>query len=176
MLGERGATWRDGTDESIRGEAADVLSSWSLTVAIPVLVGAALVTTVAGAKLSELGDVLLDRLPLGEALFGAVFFGGIISLSGIVMTDTAGASGYPQLAFSNAVGGVAAQTMAIGVADAFYRPANEEHAAGSAPNMMSGAVVAGMLTIVLLARHASRCSACTRRRSSCSSCTCSVCD
>lgn len=130
-----------------------MLSTWSLTVAIPALVVAAIVTTLGGVKLSEYGDILADRLHLGEALFGAVFFGGMISLSGIVMTATAGAAGYPQLAFSNAVGGVAAQTMAIGVADAFYRPANLEHAAGSAPNMMSGALVAGLLTLVLLAQH-----------------------
>jgi len=46
---------------------------------------------------------------------------------------------------------VAAQLLAIGVADLFYRPANLEHAAGSAPNLVSGVLVAGLLTLVLIA-------------------------
>ena len=123
---------------------------WPLWVAITVLCGAAAVTVFAGARLSNLGDVLADRLGLGEALFGALFFGAIISLSGIVMTATAGLQDLPKLAFSNAVGGVAAQTVVIAIADTAYRKANLEHAAASLPNMLFTTLVVTMLTSVLL--------------------------
>lgn len=126
---------------------------WPVHVAIAVLVAAAGATLWSGVRLSALGDVLADRFGLGEALFGAVFFGAMISLSGIVMTATAGASGYPSLAFNNAVGGVAAQTAALGVADAVYRKANLEHAAASLSNMLFGTLVVVLLTMVLFIRQ-----------------------
>jgi cation:H+ antiporter len=125
-------------------------STWPLWVAICVIAAAALVTAVAGFWLTSIGDTLADRLKIGEALFGAIFFGAIISISGIVMTATAGAQGYPRLAYSNAVGGVAAQTVALGVADLVYKKANLEHAAASLPNALSATLVLSLLTMVLL--------------------------
>jgi hypothetical protein len=45
------------------------------------------------------------------------------------MTAVTAASDNPELAYSNAVGGIAAQTTAIAVADLVYWRANLEHAA-----------------------------------------------
>ncbi len=129
------------------------MGAWPLWLALLVLAGAALLTIVGGARLSALGDVLADRLGVGEALFGAVCFGAVISLSGIVMTATAAAHGLPKMAFSNAVGGVAAQTAVIAVADLAYRRANLEHAAASLPNMLFTTVVLALLSVVLLIRQ-----------------------
>lgn len=123
---------------------------WPLWLALAVLPAAAALTVFGGIRLADLGDVLADRLGLGEALFGAVFFGAVISLSGIVMTATAGAQGHAGLAFSNAIGGVAAQTVALGIADASYRRANLEHAAASLPNMLFAVVLVLLLTVVVL--------------------------
>ena len=100
-----------------------------------------------GMRLAHSGDVLADRTHLGEALFGAVFFGGMISLSGIVMTATAAFDGYPRLDFSNAIGGIAAQTAALGAADLAYRRANLEHAAASLSNMLFAVVLLGKVTV-----------------------------
>jgi cation:H+ antiporter len=58
--------------------------------------------------------------------------------------------GYPKLAVSNAVGGIAAQTVFIAFADMFYRRANLEHAAASAPNLVNGALISTLLGWVLL--------------------------
>ena len=75
---------------------------------------------VCSIRLVGLGDTLADRTGWGEALFGAVFFGLVTSLSGIVMTAATAAANLPQLAYSNAVGGIAVQTLAIVAADAAH--------------------------------------------------------
>jgi len=109
------------------------------------------VTVVGSVRLATLGDVLADRTGWGEALFGAVFFGLMTSLSGIVMTAAAALDSRPELAYSNAVGGIVAQTLAIAVADAFYRPANLEHAAASLANVLFGCLLIVLLATALLA-------------------------
>lgn len=125
--------------------------TWSLPWSIAVFVTAALVTIIGGVRLTKLGDVLADRSRLGEAFFGGIFFGGVISISGIVMTVTASLDGYPRMAYSNAVGGIAAQTAALGLADIAYRKANLEHASASLSNMLFAAVLVALLTLVVLA-------------------------
>ena len=124
---------------------------WSLPLSIAVFVGAAVLTTVLGIRMSRAGDELADRTGLGEAIFGSIFFGGMISLSGIVMTATAASNGQASLAYSNAAGGVAAQIFALGIADVAYRRANLEHAAASLPNAVFAVVLCWLLCIALLA-------------------------
>jgi cation:H+ antiporter len=126
-------------------------ATWPLAAALAVFAVAALITVLGSMRLAMLGDVLADRLKIGEALFGAVIFGGVTSLSGIVMTGAAAHDGHAGLAYSNAIGGIAAQTAALPIADAFYRRANLEHAAASLPNLMFGLLLAAMLTIAVAA-------------------------
>jgi cation:H+ antiporter len=111
---------------------------------------AAVVTVYASTRLAQAADVLADRLGIGEALFGAVFFGAVTSLSGIVMTATVAHAQQPGLAYSNAVGGIAAQTAALAVIDLCYRQANLEHAAASLPNLMFGLMLIVLLSLALL--------------------------
>ncbi|WP_235854303.1 sodium:calcium antiporter [Nonomuraea aridisoli] len=120
-------------------------------LAIAVFVLAAVVTMVCTVRLVGLGDALADRTGWGEALFGAVFFGAATSLSGIAMTAVSAADGQAQLAYSNAVGGIAAQTVAIVAADVAYRRANLEHAAASAQNLLFGWLLIVLLSVALLA-------------------------
>ncbi|WP_246106830.1 sodium:calcium antiporter [Pseudonocardia kunmingensis] len=118
-----------------------------------VFVVAALATVAGAIRMASLGDTLADRTGWGEAVFGAVFFGAASSLSGIVITAVAAAGDNPTLAYSNAVGGIAAQTLAVAVADLFYRRGNLEHAAASLSNILFGCLLLALLTLVVLAAY-----------------------
>ncbi|MGP1396830.1 MAG: sodium:calcium antiporter [Inquilinaceae bacterium] len=127
---------------------------FSVTVNAAILVAAAAVITLAGIRLAAVADRLADVTGLGEAITGAVLLGASTSLPGIVSTVTAAGAGYPQLAISNAVGGIAAQTFFLAVADIGYRRANLEHAAASLANLMNGCLLVALLSLVLLAQTA----------------------
>ena len=87
-------------------------------------IASALLIAYFGSKMAAIADVLADRTGLGEALIGAVLLGAGTSISGIVTSITTAASGAPELAVSNAMGGIAAQTMFLALADIFYRKVN----------------------------------------------------
>lgn len=122
---------------------------WPLSFSLLITAGGAALTLFGSIRLSMLGDLLADRLGWGEALFGAILFGAVTSLSGIVMTATSAVENHPGLAYSNAVGGIAAQTVALVVADLFYRRANLEHAAASLPNIFFGALLICLLSLAV---------------------------
>ncbi|NJP31079.1 sodium:calcium antiporter [Micromonospora thermarum] len=134
----------------------DVLTTlpWppGLSAAVFGLAGA--LTVVGSIRLVTLGDTLADRTGWGEAFFGAVFFGLATSLSGLVMTAVTAAAEQPQLAYGNSVGGIAAQTTAVAVADAFHRRVNLEHAAASLSNVLFGALLIALLAVALLGSFA----------------------
>lgn len=91
------------------------------------------------------------RCARGEAVVGAVLLGGSASLSGIVTSVTAASNGSAELAVSNAVGGIAVQTVFLAVADLAYRGVNLEHAAASPANLAQGALLVTLLAVPLLA-------------------------
>jgi cation:H+ antiporter len=130
-----------------------LLGPWPLTVSIAVFIVAAAATVIGGIRMTSLGDTLADRTGWGEAIFGAVFFAGASSLAGIVITAVTAAMDNPTLAYSNAVGGIAAQTVAIALADLFYRRGNLEHAAASLANILVGWLLVALLTLVALAAY-----------------------
>ncbi|MDP8939104.1 MAG: sodium:calcium antiporter, partial [Actinomycetota bacterium] len=70
---------------------------------------------------------------------------------GLVTSVTAAYSGSAELAISNAVGGIAAQTVFLSVADAVYRQANLEHAVASPANLSQGTLLVALLAIPLMA-------------------------
>jgi cation:H+ antiporter len=123
----------------------------SLPVSISLFVIAVLVIAFAGTRMAKIADRLADATGLGEAFVGALFLGGSTSLAGIVTSITAAANNHPELAVSNALGGIAAQTVFLGVADIAYRQANLEHAAASAATLMQATVLVTLLAIPLLA-------------------------
>ncbi len=112
---------------------------------------AAVVVLLAGMRLTSVADRLADRTGLGEAVVGAVLLGAATSLSGLTTSVVAAWNGLPELAVSNAAGGIAAQTVFLAAADIAYRRANLEHAAASLENMVQGTVLAGCLALALLA-------------------------
>lgn len=112
---------------------------------------AAAVIAVAGVRLTRTAELLARVTGLGELLTGALLIGLVTSLSGLVTSVTAAAGGHASLAVSNALGGIAAQTMFLAVADMLYPDANLEHAAASESNLLQGALLLVMLALPVLA-------------------------
>ncbi len=129
------------------------IETLSLPVTVALFCGAALVIGVIGSRLSRVADTLADSTGLGEAIAGALFLGATTSLPGIVTSVTAALENHPQLAMSNAIGGIAAQTVFLAIADIAYRQANLEHAAASVSNMLQGTLLIILLAIPLLATN-----------------------
>lgn len=107
-----------------------------------------------GSRLAVIADQLADKSHIGEALMGGVLMGAVTSLSGSVLSVTAALNDMPILALSNAFGGMAAQMAFLGVADIVYRRSNLEHAAASSENIMQGALLVCVLSILLMAKYA----------------------
>jgi cation:H+ antiporter len=110
----------------------------------------AVVILAAGVKLSAAADKIADRTGFGEAIVGSVLLGAATSLSGLTTSVTAAWSGYAELAVSNSLGGIAAQTLFLAAADGAYRKANLEHAAASLENMIQSTVLCMCLAFVVM--------------------------
>jgi len=121
-----------------------------LSVAILLFIISAVIIAIAGTYLTKAADQLADLTGWGEALFGAIFLGGTTSLPGIVTSVVAALNGHPELAVSNAIGGIAAQTLFLSIADITYRKTNLEHAAASFTNLMQGVLLIGLLAFVII--------------------------
>lgn len=111
---------------------------------VAMLMAAAVVIGLAGTKAAAYADQLADRTGLGEAVTGTVFLGLLTALPGLAASVFAALKGHPTMAIANAMGGIAAQTAALAVADIAYIRANLEHAAASVVNMMQ------TITLILL--------------------------
>lgn len=122
----------------------------NLPWAIGIFIASTVVIAIGGTALTREADKLADLTGMGEALFGAIFLGGITSLSGIVMSVTAAYEGYPQLSVSNAIGGIAAQTVFLAIADITYKKANLEHSAASLSNVMQTSLLVFVLAFLLI--------------------------
>jgi cation:H+ antiporter len=124
---------------------------WPLLVNILVFAAATGVIAFAGWWLAGAADAIADRTGMGEALTGAVLLGASTSLPGVTASVAAAAAGHPELAISNALGGIAAQTMFLAIADLVHREANLEHAAASPTNILQTALLIALLAATLLA-------------------------
>lgn len=124
--------------------------TWALG---PAIAGFAVATAVVGAtgvRLARVVDHLADRTGLGEALAGALLLGAATSLSGLIVSVVGAAEGNASLAVSNSLGGIAAQTAFLAVADLAYRRGNLEHAAASMSNVFNSLLMIILLGIVLI--------------------------
>ena len=124
--------------------------SWPLWLNIGLALITALIITLAGIRLTRIADELADIIGLGEALFGAVLLDGTTSLPGIVTSVAAAFQNHPELAVSNAAGGIAVQTVFLAIADMAYPKANLEHAAASVENLVQGALLVTLLAIPVM--------------------------
>ena len=126
-------------------------AQWPLSAAVPLFLAAAAAITLAGSRLVGVVDRLADRTGIGEALAGIALLAASTSLSGLVVSVVAARAGEASLAVSNSIGGIAAQTAFLVVADLAYRRVNLEHAAASLTNIFSSFLLLSMLAIVALA-------------------------
>jgi cation:H+ antiporter len=126
----------------------DALPMWGI---VAVIVVAAIVIAVAGTYLAGVADRLADRTGLGEAIVGALLLGAGTSLPGILTSVVTAWNGYAQMAISNGVGGLAAQTVFLVAADLAYRKVNLEHAAASVPNILNAVLLISLLGLILIA-------------------------
>jgi len=124
------------------------LPTWALVAGF---LAASSVIFICGLRMTGLADKLADRTGLGEAIVGAVLLGAATSLGGTVVSITAALDGRASLAFSNSVGGIAAQTVFLAVADMFYRRINLEHAGADLGNVFQGLVLIVLLTLPFVA-------------------------
>ncbi|WP_026987695.1 sodium:calcium antiporter [Fodinicurvata fenggangensis] len=128
-----------------------MLEQWSMLGLLAGFALAALLVLFSGLRITALADVLADRTGLGEAISGAVLLGAATSFSGTIVSITAALDGHASLAYSNSIGGIAAQTAFLAIADLTYRKANLEHAAAEIANIFQAVVLIVLLTLPLLA-------------------------
>lgn len=104
-----------------------------------------------GIAMTGAADRLADRTGIGEALAGGIFLGIATSLSGVVASVSAAWDGHASLAASTAIGGIAAQSAFLVIADLTYRRVNLEHAAADASNLQQATLLILMLSLPLAA-------------------------
>lgn len=128
-----------------------MLATLPLYAVIALFLAAALVVLACGLRMTELADRIADRTGLGEAVVGGVLLGAATSLSGAFVSFSAALDGRASLAFSNSIGGIAAQTAFLALADTVHRRANLEHASAEPANLFQAALLMVLLTVPLLA-------------------------
>ena len=122
----------------------------SLGINIALFLFAGAIVGFCGVLLTERAERLAHITGLGQVIVGAIFLGVITSLAGTITSVTAAWEGAAELAFANAIGGIAAQTTFLVIADMLYRKANLEHAAASEENLMQGVLLVVLLALPLL--------------------------
>jgi cation:H+ antiporter len=127
------------------------LGQQSLGIIIMTFAICTLVIGFAGTRLAGIAVKLAERTGMGQIIAGALFVGMSTSLPGSVLSVTTAWQGHTDLAIGNALGGIAAQTMFLAIADLFYRKGNLEHAAASATGLAQTTLLLSMLSVPLLA-------------------------
>ncbi len=126
-------------------------ATWSLSLLLAATALLALVILVAGTALTRRADEIAEATGLSAALVGALLLGATTSLPGTVLSVSAAWQGDADLAISNAIGGITAQTAFLAIADLAYRRGNLEHAAASISTLMQAALLVGLLALPLIA-------------------------
>ncbi|MDG4650499.1 sodium:calcium antiporter [Roseibacterium sp. SDUM158017] len=122
-----------------------MFEDFSTGLLLAVGAASALVILLAGLRMTGLADRIADRTAFGEAVVGGVLLGAATSMSGTIVSLTSALGGDASLAFSNGIGGIAAQTAFLALGDMIYRRANLEHAAAELANIFQ----AGLLLLLL---------------------------
>lgn len=128
-----------------------MFSTFSLSSLLLIGAVAAGFILMAGLRMTGLADRIADRTGLGEAVVGGVLLGAATSFSGTIVSLTAALDGRASLAFSNGIGGIAAQTAFLAIADILYRRANLEHAAAELANVFQCGLLLLLLSVPLAA-------------------------
>ncbi|WP_339115413.1 sodium:calcium antiporter [Thioclava sp. GXIMD2076] len=128
-----------------------MFASLTLPLLLTIFAIAGAVVVLVSIRATALADLIADRTRLGEALAGGVLLGGATSLSGVVVSVSAAYGGDASFAVSNAVGGIAAQTLFLAIADLAYRRVNLEHAAAEPTNLFQAVMLLVLLSLPVAA-------------------------
>lgn len=128
-----------------------LFQSLSLPLLVGVFLALAGLVGVTGTVMARVADDLAERTRLGGTLMGAVFIGISTSLSGISTSVTAAAQGAPELAVSNTIGGIAAQTAFLAIADLIFRRVDVLGNSDTPSSLYQGLLQIALLTIPPLA-------------------------
>lgn len=128
-----------------------MLPATGLTAALPLFALATAVVALVAPRLAKVADQLGTRTGIGNSLAGAVFLGACTSVPGLVVTVSATLRGDVELAAANAVGGVAAQTTFLALADVAYRRGSLTRDAVSPRALSQVALLLVLLAVPLLA-------------------------
>ena len=126
------------------------LAELSLGVIAAIFAVCTLIIGFAGTRLASVAVKLAERTGMGQIIAGALFVGMATSLPGSVLSVTTAWQGHTDLAIGNALGGIAAQTTFLAIADFFYRKGNLEHAAASATGLAQATLLVSMLVIPII--------------------------
>lgn len=124
---------------------------YSTTAVLGIFAASAIVIASVGTRMAAYADNIANRTGLGEALIGSVLLGAGTSIAGIIASANTAANGAPDLSVSNAMGGIAAQTMFLALADIAYRRVNLEHAAASPVNLGQATILIILASLPLIA-------------------------
>lgn len=127
------------------------LGSESSVLVAAVFLASAGAIGLSGVRLAHAAEAIAVKTGIGQAIIGAVFLGISTSLSGSVLTLYAASQDRAALVISNSIGGIAAQTAFLVIADFFHRKANLEHAASSLENLLQVTLLMMLLVMPLLA-------------------------
>jgi len=130
---------------------AGMIGGLSLVWLLTVFAVAAAVAVAASVRATALADIIADRTRLGEAMVGGLLLGGATSLAGVVVSVSAASGGDASFAVSNAVGGIAAQTLFLAFADTLHKNANLEHAAAEPANLFQAVMLLILLSLPIAA-------------------------
>lgn len=128
-----------------------MFASLTLPWLLAIFAVAGAVVVAASIKATQLADVIADRTAMGEAMAGGLILGGATSLAGVVVSVNAAWAGDASYAYSNAVGGIAAQTLFLAIADMLHKRANLEHAAAEPANLFQAVMLIILLSLPICA-------------------------
>ncbi len=108
---------------------------------------------IAGIKLSDMTDVLSERLHLGQALGGVILLAVATNLPEVAITASAALSGSLGVAVGNILGGIAIQTVVLVALDAFGTRdgASLTYRSSSLLLVLEGVLVIAVLTVAIMA-------------------------
>lgn len=127
------------------------LGEWHSAALTVALVMSAIAIGFAGVRAAQVAAGIVAATRLGQAVVGAVLLGAGTSLPEAVVTVRSSLQGNFDLTISNAVGGVVVQTVMLVVADTTMRRRNMEYASRHATPILQAALLATMLSFIVLA-------------------------
>ncbi|MGH2631177.1 MAG: sodium:calcium antiporter [Actinomycetota bacterium] len=127
------------------------MDSLGTPVLLAILLGAGVLTWVAGLSLSKATDVIDDHFDLGQAIGGVILLGIAGTLPELAITVSAALSGALGLATGNLLGGIAMQTLVLVLLDATSRRKRPlTYLSDTLEPLHEGALVVGVVAIAIM--------------------------